>query len=136
MGKALGQGRRGWVVWSLGLIWLGMLGLGMFNPPVALAAPEAPEAPAIPEAVATPAALFELHCAGCHPNGSNIVRRGKSLQPKALKRHGVDSVAAIATLITQGKGLMSAYGDRLTPEQIQTLAEYVWQRSQAHWKTS
>ncbi|NJN21277.1 MAG: cytochrome C6 [Leptolyngbya sp. RL_3_1] len=103
-----------------------MLGLGLGHPPMALAAPPAPAQP--------PAALFELHCAGCHPNGSNIIRRGKSLQPKALKRHGVDSVAAIATLITQGKGLMSAYGDRLSPEEIQTLAAYVWARSQEHWQ--
>ena len=80
------------------------------------------------------AALFELHCAGCHPNGSNVIRRGKSLKAKALKRHGVDSVAAISTLITQGKGLMSAYGDRLTPEEIQALADYIWQRSQANWQ--
>jgi cytochrome c6 len=114
---------RSGLLWGLIGVWGVMLGI--LNPSVALADPPVAD---------PPAALFEFHCAGCHPNGSNIVRRGKSLQPKALKRHGVDSVAAIATLITQGKGLMSAYGDRLSPDEIQTLASYVWERSQDHWQ--
>jgi cytochrome c6 len=29
-------------------------------------------------AVAEPVALFEVHCAGCHLNGGNIIRRGKN----------------------------------------------------------
>lgn len=120
------KGLRRSLLWGLGGMWGVILGLGLMSPSIALA---------VPIMEASPAALFEFHCAGCHPNGSNIVRRGKSLQPQALKRHGVDSVAAITTLITQGKGLMSAYGDRLTPAEIQTLAEYVWQRSQDHWRT-
>ena len=91
---------RRWLL--LGITLVGLLG-GLVYAPIAAA--ESPDS----------AALFELHCAGCHPNGSNIIRRGKSLQPKALRRHGVDSVEAIAALITQGKGLMSAYGDRLPP---------------------
>ncbi len=127
MAKALFQGLRRLALWGMGVIGLMVL-VGVLHPSVALGAAEEIAVPV------APAALFELHCAGCHPNGSNIIRRGKSLQPKALKRHGVDSVGAIATLITQGKGLMSAYGDRLTPEQIQTLADYVWQQSQSHWQ--
>jgi cytochrome c6 len=127
MGKRL----RVWALWGLSWVWLGMLALGIGSPVSAFAAPIAF---AVPLSESSPAALFELHCAGCHPNGSNIIRRGKSLQPKALKRHGVDSVAAIATLITEGKGLMSAYGDRLSPDEIQTLAAYVWERSQEHWQ--
>lgn len=119
------KGLRRNLLWGLGGICWVIFGLGIVNPSIALADPFVE---------VSPAALFEFHCAGCHPNGSNIVRRGKSLQPKALKRHGVNSVEAITTLISQGKGLMSAYGDRLTPAEIQTLAEYVWQRSQDHWQ--
>lgn len=26
--------------------------------------------------------IFSVHCAGCHVNGSNIIRRGKNLQKK------------------------------------------------------
>lgn len=82
----------------------------------------------------TPAQLFELHCAGCHVNGGNIIRRGKNLKARALARNGIDSPAAVATLIRQGKGLMSAYGDRFTPDQVEALAAYVWQRSQENWR--
>jgi cytochrome c6 len=36
-------------------------------------------------------ALFDVQCAGCHPNGGNIIRRGKNLKLRALKRQGMDS---------------------------------------------
>lgn len=78
--------------------------------------------------------LFTAQCAGCHPNGGNIVRRGKSLKQRALKRNGLESVAAIAALITNGKGSMSAYGDRLSPQEIEQLAAYVWDRAQNNWR--
>ena len=78
--------------------------------------------------------LFVANCAGCHVNGGNIVRRGKTLKQRALKRNKVDSVEAIANLIENGKGAMSAYGDRLSPEAIDLLANYVWERAQNNWK--
>lgn len=82
----------------------------------------------------TPAQLFEIHCAGCHANGGNIIRRGKNLKARAMARHGVDSPATVVAIITDGKGLMSAYGDRFTPEQVEALATYVWERSQDNWQ--
>lgn len=85
------------------------------------------------ETTATAERLFSVHCAGCHPHGGNIVRRGKTLKQNALQRHGVDSVTAIATLITQGRGSMSAYRDRLSPAEIDQLAHYVWQQAQDNW---
>jgi cytochrome c6 len=90
----------------------------------------------ISPALASPdgALLFENNCAGCHVNGGNIVRRGKNLKLKTLQKNGVDSVEAIAQLVTQGKGLMSAYGDRLTAEEIAIVSQYVLERSQQDWK--
>lgn len=85
---------------------------------------------------AAPAELFDVHCAGCHPNGANIIRRGKNLKQRALKRHGYDSVSAIATLITNGKGLMSAYSDRLTEQEIHSLASYVLEQAENDWRSS
>lgn len=92
--------------------------------------------PARADALPAPAApaLFETHCVGCHVNGGNIVRRGKTLKQRALKRNGVDSVVAIAQLITNGKGLMSAYGDRLSSAEIDLLAHYVWEKAQTDWR--
>ncbi len=87
------------------------------------------------------AQLFEIHCAGCHINGGNILRRGKTLKLKALQRNQVDSLEAIATLVTQGKGNMSAYGaaaepggaSRLTPMEIETVSAYVLAQAEAGW---
>lgn len=79
------------------------------------------------------AKLFELQCAGCHVNGGNIVRRGKTLKLKALEKNGYSTVDAIAQIIANGKGNMSAYQDRLSTAEIQTLAQYVLERAQQNW---
>jgi cytochrome c6 len=79
--------------------------------------------------------LFAIHCAGCHVGGGNIIRRNKNLKLQALQRNHVETVEAIAALITHGKGnLMSAYGDRLTAAEIANLAAYVFDQAQHDWK--
>lgn len=113
--------------WISCLIITLCLWLGLLSP--ALAIETALDAP--------PAAaqeLFTAQCAGCHPNGGNIIRRGKTLKLRALTRNGVDSVEAVKTLITNGKGIMSAYGDRLSPAEIDVLATYVWVQAQDNWR--
>jgi cytochrome c6 len=83
----------------------------------------------------TPATqLFEFHCAGCHINGGNIVRRGKTLKLGALQKNGYDSVEAIAAIVTNGKANMSAYKDRLTPAEITQVSAYVWEQAQKNWR--
>jgi cytochrome c6 len=62
------------------------------------------------------------------------MRRGKNLKLKALQKNGVDSVEAIAQLVTQGKGLMSAYGDRLSAEEIAVVANYVTEQAKQNWQ--
>jgi cytochrome c6 len=89
--------------------------------------------PALADVTIDGAAIFEVHCVGCHIHGGNIIRRGKTLKLPALKRNGMDSVAAIAELVTNGKANMSAYGDRLTQEEIQAVAAYVWQQAEQGW---
>jgi cytochrome c6 len=77
--------------------------------------------------------LFEIHCAGCHIHGGNIVRRGKNLKLKTLQKYHMDSVEAIAQIVSLGRGNMSAYQDRLTPDQIQILAGYVLTQAEQGW---
>lgn len=79
--------------------------------------------------------LFEIHCVGCHPKGENIIRRGKSLKLKALKRDKMDSVEAIATLVTNGKNPMSAYKDRLSAAEIVAVSQYTLEQAQNNWKS-
>jgi cytochrome c6 len=80
------------------------------------------------------AKLFEVHCAGCHPQGGNIIRRGKTLKLKALQANHVDTVDTIAQLIAAGKGNMTAFGDRLAATEIQVLSEYVLTQAETNWK--
>ncbi|MFM7406478.1 MAG: cytochrome c6 PetJ [Cuspidothrix sp.] len=78
--------------------------------------------------------IFSFHCAGCHINGENIIRRGKNLKKNALKKYGMDSLEAITNIITNGKNNMSAYKDRLTTEEIETVAAYVLEQAEKDWK--
>ena len=80
------------------------------------------------------AKLFEFHCSGCHINGGNIVRRGKTLKLGALQKNGFDGVEAIAAIVTNGKANMSAYSDRLTPAEIEAVSAYVWEQAQKNWR--
>ena len=78
--------------------------------------------------------IFEVHCAGCHINGGNIIRRGKNLRMKALHKYGYDSVDAIVNITTNGKNNMSAFSDRLSEKEIQNVSQYVFQQAENNWK--
>ncbi len=77
--------------------------------------------------------IFQAQCAACHQGGGNIIRRGKNLKLKTLERNHVETVEAIQALVTQGKGNMSAYGDRLSIEAITAVSEYVLAQAQQGW---
>lgn len=80
------------------------------------------------------AKIFQVHCVGCHPKGGNIIRRGKNLKKRALKRNKRDSLQAIAGLVANGKSLMSAYKDRLTAREIEDVSAYVLEQAEKKWK--
>jgi cytochrome c6 len=80
------------------------------------------------------AQLFEANCAGCHPNGGNIIRRGKNLRKNTLKRHHLDSLEAIARKVKEGKNPMPAYGYRLSSEEIEAVSGYVFSQAERGWK--
>jgi len=80
------------------------------------------------------AEVFSVHCAGCHANGGNIVRWGKNLKQKALAKNGMDSLEAIATIVTNGKNNMSAYREKLTPQQIEDVSAYVLDQAAQGWR--
>ncbi len=80
------------------------------------------------------AQIFQANCAGCHPKGGNIIRRGKNLKSRALRRNKVDNPEALVRLVTNGKNNMPAYSDRLTPAEIEAVSAYVLERAAANWK--
>jgi len=77
--------------------------------------------------------LFEQHCAGCHVNGGNIIRRGKTLRLAALERQGLASPEAIAGIVQSGIGQMSGYGSVLGEDGVQQVAAWVWQQAELGW---
>ncbi|WP_366914224.1 cytochrome c6 PetJ [Mastigocoleus sp. MO_188.B34] len=78
--------------------------------------------------------IFKANCAGCHINGGNIIRRGKNLKLRALKRYKMDSVEAISAIVANGKNNMSAYKDRLSVTEIRDVAAYVLGKAETGWK--
>ncbi|WP_370623557.1 c-type cytochrome [cf. Phormidesmis sp. LEGE 11477] len=86
-----------------------------------------------PESTASGAVLFTENCAACHAGGGNIIRRGKNLKQRAMRRNGYEDVGAIASIVTQGKGIMPAYADRLSAEEISAIAQYVHEQSESGW---
>ncbi len=83
---------------------------------------------------ATAAEVFSVNCAGCHINGGNIIRRGKNLKQKALKKYKMDSIANISNLVANGKNIMPAYKDRLSEQQILDVSAYVLSQAEKDWK--
>ena len=79
------------------------------------------------------AELFGQHCAGCHINGGNIIRRGKTLKLAALQRNGIDGPQAIAAIAANGIGQMGGYAGVLGEGGPEAVAEWVWQQAQAGW---
>jgi cytochrome c6 len=82
----------------------------------------------------TGAEVFSVNCAGCHINGGNIIRRGKNLKQKALKKYKMDSIANISDLVINGKGVMPAYKDKLSEQQIIDVSAYVLSQAANDWK--
>jgi len=79
------------------------------------------------------ARLFELHCVGCHVNGGNVVRRGRTLRLPALRRNGIEDAAAVAVIAAEGIGRMDGYGEVLGEDGAAAVGEWVWRQAEAGW---
>jgi cytochrome c6 len=79
------------------------------------------------------AKIFNNNCAQCHAGGRNNVVAAKTLKAEALEKYGKNTVEAITLQVTKGKGAMPAFGKKLTPEQINLVANYVLEQSAQGW---
>ena len=79
------------------------------------------------------ATLFQQHCVGCHVNGGNIIRRGKTLRLAALERQDLASREAIAQIAAAGIGQMGGYQAVLGDAGVEAVASWVWQQAQDGW---
>ena len=77
--------------------------------------------------------LFKNNCAGCHINGSNIIRRSKNLKISSLKHNGIEDPEAIAKIARQGIGIMDGYKDQLGDNGDQIVAIWILEQAQKAW---
>jgi cytochrome c6 len=79
------------------------------------------------------ALLFENHCVGCHLNGGNVVRRGRTLKLAALQRNGIAGPEEVARIAAAGIGRMSGYGAALGEGGAEAVGRWVWQQALTDW---
>ena len=81
--------------------------------------------------------IFNSNCAACHLAGGNAVNPEKTLQQNALKQYlanySTDGEAAIITQVTNGKGAMPPFSDRLNSFEISEVSSYVEAMSIEGW---
>merc|ERR1712150_192677 len=75
--------------------------------------------------------VFSGNCAACHAGGNNSVVPEKKIKKEALEKYltGGDNVEAIKYQVTNGKGSMPAFGERLGPDDIDDVANYVFDQA-------
>merc|ERR1712137_846284 len=72
---------------------------------------------------------FAGNCAACHAGGNNTVVSEKKLKKEALVTYGKYDVAAIIKQVTNGYGSMPAFGEKLGPDDIEDVANWVFNKA-------
>ena len=73
--------------------------------------------------------VFTANCTACHAGGNNNVVPEKKIKKEALVKYGKYDVGAIITQVTNGNGAMPAFGERLAPDDIEDVANYVYNQA-------
>jgi cytochrome c6 len=73
--------------------------------------------------------VFQGNCAACHSGGNNSIVAEKKLKKDALITYGKYDVAAIIKQVTNGNGAMPAFGEKLGPDDIEDVANYVYNKA-------
>lgn len=79
------------------------------------------------------AEIFSNNCAVCHDGGLNNVNPEKTLEKSVLEKFSMNSVSAITTQVTNGKNSMPAFGNKLSDDDINNVANYVLSQSNNGW---
>ena len=91
--------------------------------------------PALAADIENGESVFLGNCAACHAGGNNSVVAEKVLRKAAMEQYltGGWNAAAVQTQVTNGKGSMPAFGDKLGPDDIEDVAAYVMDQSAGKW---
>ncbi|MGE4543291.1 MAG: c-type cytochrome [Pedobacter sp.] len=72
------------------------------------------------------AALFQQHCAVCHPGGSNIITPAKTLDRQTLEKNGITTVEDILAIVRKPGPGMTPFGpEQLFDKQAEQVAEHI-----------
>jgi cytochrome c6 len=85
-------------------------------------------ATAAAQAQSDAAKVFKTNCSLCHADdGSGSSPTGKAMKAKDLRSDEVQSQtdAALAELITKGRGKMPAFGTKIKPDGVASLVAYI-----------
>ena len=77
--------------------------------------------------------VFSANCSACHAGGNNAIMPEKTLKKDVLEENGMNSVSAITTQVKNGKNAMPAFGGRLTDDDIDNVANYVFTQAEQGW---
>lgn len=77
--------------------------------------------------------IFKANCAACHAQGTNRVNSEKTLKKEVLTQYGMYDHDAIVTQVTNGKNAMPAFSGKLDSDEIDAVADYVLEQSEAGW---
>merc|ERR550525_2140964 len=75
--------------------------------------------------------VFQGNCAACHAGGNNSIKAEKTLRKEALEQYltGGYNIDAIKTQVMNGKGSMPAFGEKLGPDDVEDVANYVFDQA-------
>ena len=75
--------------------------------------------------------VFGANCASCHAGGNNSIVPEKKIKKEAIEKYltGGYNVEAIIYQVTNGKNSMPAFGERLGPDDIEDVANYVYNQA-------
>lgn len=72
------------------------------------------------------AALFDRHCAGCHPQGGNTINSQKTLDSRSLAAGGITTRAHIVDKMRRpGPGMPRFDKDRLSDAEAEKIAAHI-----------
>merc|ERR1712211_71580 len=75
--------------------------------------------------------VFQGNCTACHAGGNNTWAPEKKLKKEAIEKYltGGYNVEAIKYQVTNGKNSMPAFGEKLGPDDIEDVANYVFNQA-------
>jgi len=71
-------------------------------------------------------AKFDQHCAVCHPNGGNIIKKDKTLSKKAMAARGIKTEKdVVAKMRNPGPGMNKFDAKTLPDKEATAIASYI-----------